>query len=105
VEFRHRSWHCEATFALLAEHRTAYRVMSGANLPCVLRATTGQDVYVYFNNDSNANAVRNARTLQALLAPDSMSYPVTHSDVFGRRALLHVLDGDLYDYREFGNEL
>ena len=105
MEFRHRSWHCEATFALLAEHRTAYRVMSGANLPCVLRATTGQDVYVYFNNDSNANAVRNARTLQALLAPDSMSHPVTHSDVFGRRALLHVLDGDLYDYREFGNEL
>ncbi len=27
----------------------------------------GQDVYVYFNNDGNANAVRNARTLQALL--------------------------------------
>jgi hypothetical protein len=29
----------------------------------------GQDVYVYFNNDGNANAVRNARTLQALLGP------------------------------------
>ena len=107
VEFRHRSWHCEATFALLAEHRTAYCVMSGANLPCVLRATTdfvyvrmdgpdhnhlyadsypdadltwwadrirewslaGQDVYVYFNNDGDANAVRNARTLHALLVP------------------------------------
>jgi len=27
----------------------------------------GQDVYVYFNNDGNANAVRNARTLRALL--------------------------------------
>jgi uncharacterized protein YecE (DUF72 family) len=27
----------------------------------------GQDVYVYFNNDGNANAVRNARTLQHLL--------------------------------------
>jgi len=25
-------------------------------------------VFVYFNNDGNANAVRNARTLQALLA-------------------------------------
>lgn len=108
VEFRHPSWHCEATFALLAEHGTAYCVMSGANLPCVLRATTdfvyvrmhgpdhhhlyagsypdadlkwwadrirewslaGQDVYVYFNNDGNANAVRNARTLQTLLAPE-----------------------------------
>ena len=40
VEFRHRSWHCEEIFALLAEYRAAYCVMSGANLPCVLRATT-----------------------------------------------------------------
>jgi uncharacterized protein YecE (DUF72 family) len=29
----------------------------------------GQDVYVYFNNDGDANAVRNARTLQALFSP------------------------------------
>jgi uncharacterized protein YecE (DUF72 family) len=107
VEFRHRSWHCEDTFALLEEHRAAYCVMSGANLPCVLRVTTdfayvrmhgpdhhhlyagsnpaadltwwaertrewslaGHDVFVYFNNDANAHAVRNARTLQALLGP------------------------------------
>ena len=81
--------------------------MSGANLPCILRATTdftyvrmhgpdhhhlyagsysdtdlrwwagrireweaaGKDAFVYFNNDGNgnANAVRNARTLRALL--------------------------------------
>ncbi len=27
----------------------------------------GQDVFVYFNNDGNANAVRNARTLRVLL--------------------------------------
>ena len=40
VEFRHPSWHCEEVFALLAAHRAAYCVMSGANLPCVLRATT-----------------------------------------------------------------
>jgi uncharacterized protein YecE (DUF72 family) len=26
----------------------------------------GHDVFVYFNNDANANAVRNARTLLAL---------------------------------------
>ena len=108
VEFRHPSWDSEDIFALLASHGAAYCVMSGANLPCVLRATTdvayvrmhgpdhhqlyagsysdadlqwwadrirewsraGQEVYVYFNNDGNANAVRNARTLQALLAPD-----------------------------------
>jgi uncharacterized protein YecE (DUF72 family) len=105
VEFRHPSWTCEETFALLAEHRAAYCVMSGADLPCVLRATTdfvylrlhgpdhqhlyagsysgadlawwagrirewagaGHDVFAYFNNDGDANAVRNARTLRALL--------------------------------------
>ncbi len=105
VEFRHPSWHCEEIFALLAGHGAAYCVMSGADLPCVLRATTdfvyvrmhgpddrhlyagsypdadlawwadragewseaGQDVFVYFNNDGDANAVRNARTLRALL--------------------------------------
>ncbi|GAB7190904.1 DUF72 domain-containing protein [Kineococcus sp. NUM-3379] len=39
VEFRHPSWHDEAVYALLAEHGAAYCVMSGANLPCVLRAT------------------------------------------------------------------
>ena len=40
VEFRHRSWHCEEIFALLQAHRAAYCVVSGANLPCTLRATT-----------------------------------------------------------------
>jgi uncharacterized protein YecE (DUF72 family) len=55
VEFRHLSWHCAETFAQLAEREIAY---------CV----AGQDVYVYFNNDGNANAVRNAHTLHALLA-------------------------------------
>lgn len=39
VEFRHPSWHDEAVFGLLERHRAAYCVMSGANLPCVLRAT------------------------------------------------------------------
>jgi len=106
AEFRHPSWHCEETFSLLEEHQAAYCVMSGAGLPCVLRATTdfvylrmhgpdhrylyagsypdadltwwadrirewslaGRDVFVYFNNDGDANAVRNARRLQALLS-------------------------------------
>jgi uncharacterized protein YecE (DUF72 family) len=115
VEFRHPSWHCEEIFALLDEHRAAYCVMSGANLPCVLRATTdfvylrmhgpdhhhlyagsypdadlawwadrirewdraGQDVFAYFNNDGNANAVRNARTLRALLGSGGVSHPAT----------------------------
>ena len=40
VEMRHPSWHQAATFELLERHRAAYCVMSGAYLPCVLRATT-----------------------------------------------------------------
>src|SRR3954465_15074448 len=39
VEFRHASWHDEAVFDLLERHGAAYCVMSGARLPCVLRAT------------------------------------------------------------------
>lgn len=40
VEFRHPSWQDDGVFELLARHRAAYCVMSGANLPCLLRATT-----------------------------------------------------------------
>ena len=39
VEFRHPSWHVEEVYALLERHEAAYVVMSGARLPCVLRAT------------------------------------------------------------------
>ena len=39
VEFRHPSWHTDAIFQLLEQHQAAYCIMSGANLPCVLRAT------------------------------------------------------------------
>ncbi|MGY1692524.1 DUF72 domain-containing protein [Geodermatophilus sp. SYSU D01105] len=45
VEFRHPSWHDEGVFALLERHGAAYCVMSGAGLPCELRAT-GPFVYV-----------------------------------------------------------
>lgn len=38
-EFRHPSWNTEAVFQLLEEHNAAYCIMSGAHLPCVLRAT------------------------------------------------------------------
>jgi len=117
VEFRHPSWHCEEVFALLEEHRAAYCVTSGANLPCVLRATadfvyvrmhgpdhhhlyagsysdadlmwwaerirewshTGREVLVYFNNDGDANAVRNARILQALVLPVGARLPDARS--------------------------
>lgn len=39
LEFRHPTWHQEAVFDLLAQHGAAYCVMSGAQLPCILRAT------------------------------------------------------------------
>jgi uncharacterized protein YecE (DUF72 family) len=39
VEFRHESWIDDSVFDLLERHQAAYCVMSGASLPCVLRAT------------------------------------------------------------------
>jgi uncharacterized protein YecE (DUF72 family) len=39
IEFRHPSWHRDETFAMLEARGVSYCVMSGANLPCVLRAT------------------------------------------------------------------
>lgn len=106
IEFRHGSWLADDVFALLERHGAAYCVMSGARLPCVLRATAptvyvslhgpdsehlyagsypdadlrwwadrireweaaGHTVYAYFNNDGHGHAVRNARTLRALLS-------------------------------------
>lgn len=40
VEFRHDSWNDDAVFRLLEERGAAYCVMSGANLPCILRVTS-----------------------------------------------------------------
>jgi uncharacterized protein YecE (DUF72 family) len=45
VEPRHPSWHHERVFDLLERAGAAYCVMSGAGLPCVLRATA-RTVYV-----------------------------------------------------------
>jgi uncharacterized protein YecE (DUF72 family) len=105
VEFRHPSWHDEAVFALLERRGAAYCVMSGAGLPCVLRATapfvyvrlhgpdphhlyagsyaeadlqwwaaraaewaaSGREVFLYFNNDGEGHAARNAARLRQLL--------------------------------------
>jgi uncharacterized protein YecE (DUF72 family) len=44
VEFRNHGWHREEIFNLLERRGAAYCVMSGAGLPCVLRATAP---YVY----------------------------------------------------------
>lgn len=111
VEFRHPSWVHEDVFALLASRRAAYCVMSGAEVPCVLRVTApfaylrlhgpddrhlyrgsysdenlawwadrirewerqGIEVFAYFNNDAHANAIRNARALQAMLGQQPLS--------------------------------
>lgn len=48
LEFRHPSWHDESVFSLLEQHGAAYCVMSGAGLPCVLRATCSF-VYIRFH--------------------------------------------------------
>jgi uncharacterized protein YecE (DUF72 family) len=40
LEFRHPNWHIPETFQMLEHHEKAYCVMSGQNLPCVLKATT-----------------------------------------------------------------
>lgn len=40
LELRHPSWNDEAVFEILERHAAAYCVMSGAGLPCILRATT-----------------------------------------------------------------
>lgn len=39
LEFRHPSWTDDAVFAILERHGAAYCIMSGAKLPCILRAT------------------------------------------------------------------
>ncbi len=39
VELRHPTWEHDDVFTLLERHRAAYCVMSGARLPCHLRAT------------------------------------------------------------------
>lgn len=39
VELRHPSWQVDEVFHLLERHGAAYCVLSGADLPCVLRAT------------------------------------------------------------------
>lgn len=52
VELRHESWHRAEVFALLERHGAAYVVMSGAHLPCVLRATSPL-VYVRWHGPSH----------------------------------------------------
>ena len=52
VEFRHPSWLDDRVFGILEQHGAAYVVMSGAKLPCVLRATA-ELVYVRWHGPSH----------------------------------------------------
>ncbi len=52
VEFRHPSWLDDRVFGILERRGAAYVVMSGANLPCVLRATS-DIVYVRWHGPSH----------------------------------------------------
>jgi uncharacterized protein YecE (DUF72 family) len=54
VELRHPSWNDERVFAILERHGVAYCVMSGARLPCVLRATA-PFVYVRLHGPDHDN--------------------------------------------------
>ena len=54
VEFRHPSWLDEGVFGLLERHQVAYCVMSGAHLPCLLRATA-PFVYVRLHGPDRAH--------------------------------------------------
>jgi uncharacterized protein YecE (DUF72 family) len=54
VEFRHPSWHDETVLGMLDRHQVAYCVMSGANLPCILRATA-PFVYVRLHGPDAGN--------------------------------------------------
>jgi hypothetical protein len=60
VELRHPSWNDEAVFAMLERHGAASCVMSGAGLPCVLRATA-PFVYVRLHGPTTTTSTR-ART-------------------------------------------
>jgi uncharacterized protein YecE (DUF72 family) len=65
VEFRHPSWHDEAVYALLERHGAAYTVMSGAGLPCVLRATA-PFVYVRMHGPDHAHLYAGSYSSQDL---------------------------------------
>ena len=54
VELRHPSWDDPAVYALLERHGASYVVMSGAGLPCVLRATA-KLVYVRLHGPDRDN--------------------------------------------------
>ncbi len=82
MEFRHPSWHREEVFVLLERTGTAYCVMSGAQLPCILRATA-EFVYVRLHGPD----------------PNSL-YAGSYSD-----ADLHWWANRIHEWRSMGKEV
>ena len=71
VEFRHPSWQRDEVFRLLEERGATYCVMSGANLPCVLRATAP---FVYVPaEDSPVHAVTPSGSVTPLIPPPGIN--------------------------------
>jgi uncharacterized protein YecE (DUF72 family) len=66
VELRHPSWDAPAVYSLLERHGASYVVMSGAQLPCILRATAklvyvrlhGPDPSTLYGGSYSADDVR-----------------------------------------------
>ena len=65
VEFRHPSWVDDAVFDLLERRRTAYCIMSGAGLPCILRATADL-VYVRLHGPDQGSLYAGSYSLEDL---------------------------------------
>jgi uncharacterized protein YecE (DUF72 family) len=92
VEFRHSSWHTEETFAILSRHGAAYCITSGANLPCVLRATApfvyvrlhGPDPHqIHLGEYSDADLHWWADRIYEWTAQDRDVYAYFNNDVHG----------------------
>ena len=65
VEFRHPSWVDDAVFGVLERHRAAYCVMSGAGLPCILRATADM-VYIRLHGPDDESLYAGSYSSEAL---------------------------------------
>jgi uncharacterized protein YecE (DUF72 family) len=66
VEFRQPTWDTEETFSVLSRHGAAYCVTSGANLPCVLRATA-DFVYVRLHGPDHHHLYAGSYSVDDLL--------------------------------------
>jgi uncharacterized protein YecE (DUF72 family) len=99
VEFRHHSWHDETVFALLERYGVGYCVVSGAGLPCVLRATA-PFVYIRLHGLTGSGSTR-VSTPRPIWAggrhgwrnggqPGGMCTPISTMTATGTRCTTHA---------------